>query len=305
MIQYQIHISATDPARAELMADVLGEILGDEGTVVWYEVEEGNVLSSDENENFGVASPDGLWAVDGFIFSDEPEELQAVLIEALTPLGATSVTVQPVEDRDWVSESLAGLKPVVAGRFVVHGSHDRGNLPFGKIPLEIEANQAFGTGHHPTTAGCLIALTDLMKKFRFGSVLDLGCGSGVLAMAYERLTHQFALASDIDPMAVEIAKGNLRANGAGHNVHVVAAAGFGHAHIRNRVYDLVFANILAGPLMMLAPEMAKHVVPSGRIILSGLLNTQARAVDGHYRAAGFRRERHIIIGDWSTLVLRR
>lgn len=313
MAQYQISLGATDLERAEHLAGVLESVLGEQASVTWFEVEEGAKLADATDAGFGVASPDGRWAVDGFIEADEPQLLATAVRDAFADLDVGPITVRPVEDKDWVGLSLAGLGPVVAGRFVVHGAHDRDRLPDDKLALEIEANQAFGSGHHPTTAGCLIALSEHLQHRRsshgvagvLDDVLDLGCGSGVLALAYAKATGLPALASDIDPTAVAIATGNIGHNGAGHLVKVMTATGFDHPLLQSSRYGLVFANILAGPLVGLAPEMAKRLVPGGTAILSGLLRTQEREVISAYRRAGFMRQRSIRLGDWVTLIMRR
>ncbi len=197
--------------------------------------------------------------MEGWFFADAAEEIEERVKDALGSDGfGAPVTVEPVPDVDWVALSLAGLKPVVGGRFVVHGAHDRDHLPAGLIPLEIEANQAFGTGHHPTTWGCLVALSRLLRTRRFDRVFDLGSGSGVLAIAVAKDTRRTVLASDIDPLAVEIALENAALNGVKGLFHCVTAPGFDHESIRGTVFDLVIANILAGPLKMLSPASRRR-----------------------------------------------
>ena len=203
-----------------------------------------------------------------------------------------------------VAQSLEGLSPVVAGRFVVHGAHDRDRIPKGLIGLQIEANQAFGTGHHPTTWGCLTALSRLLTVYRFDNVFDLGTGSGVLAIGIALATKRPVLASDIDPLAVEIALENAEINGAANLVTAVTAAGFAHPAIVGRKFDLIVANILADPLKMLSPQFRAHALPGAAVVLSGILKTQAESVLAAFRAQGFVRERHLVKDVWSTLVLR-
>jgi ribosomal protein L11 methyltransferase len=210
----------------------------------------------------------------------------------------------PLPDRDWVAHSLKGLSPVRGGRFVVHGAHDRGRIPPGALAIEIEAGQAFGTGHHETTRGCLIALSDIARRARPARVLDLGTGSGVLAIAAAMLWRVPVLATDIDPVAVRLARANARANGLGSCVEVVCAAGTGHRRIAaGAPYDLVVANILAGPLARLAPAIAAVLSRRSMVILSGLLESQARGVAAAYRGLGLAASGRRTSAGWTTLVL--
>ncbi|MBS1166570.1 MAG: prmA 2 [Proteobacteria bacterium] len=287
MRQYQLHIPATDAMGAETIADAIEAAFVEAGPVSWYET-------------------DGGWAVDGFFFADAPDEILATARTALEGIvDGQAVTVEPVpEDVDWVAQSLEGLSPVVAGRFVVHGAHDRDHIPKGLIGLQIEANQAFGTGHHPTTWGCLTALSRLLAVYRFENVFDLGTGSGVLAIGIALATKRPVLASDIDPLAVKIALENAEINGAANLVTAVTAAGFAHPAIVGRKFDLIVANILADPLKMLSPQFRVHAMQGAAVVLSGILRTQAESVLAAFRAQGFVRERHIVKDVWSTLVLR-
>lgn len=221
---------------------------------------------------------------------------------------AKALRFEPIAAKDWVGASLAGLKPVAAGRFVVHGAHDRGAVPSNRIGIEIEAALAFGTGHHGTTRGCLLALDRLCKSLGGGKaaprIFDLGTGSGVLAIAAARALRARVLASDIDPAAVRAARDNARHNRAGALVEVVRANGLATHVIRGAApFDLVFANILLGPLQRLAAPLTKLIAPGGRIVLSGLLTAQANAARSVYSA--LRLERRIALDGWTTLVLRR
>jgi ribosomal protein L11 methyltransferase len=221
---------------------------------------------------------------------------------------AKALRFEPIAAKDWVGASLAGLKPVAAGRFVVHGAHDRGAVPANRIGIEIEAALAFGTGHHGTTRGCLLVLDRLCKSLRGGKAaprsLDLGTGSGVLAIAAARALRARVLASDIDAVAVRAARDNARHNHAGGLVEVVRANGLGAPAIRGAApFDLVFANILLGPLQRFAAPLTKLVAPGGRIVLSGLLTAQANAARSAYGA--LRLERRIVLDGWTTLVLKR
>lgn len=220
-------------------------------------------------------------------------------------LGVPVATVVP--DENWVSLSQAALPPVEAGRFVVHGSHDRARVGFRLSALEVEAGEAFGTAHHATTQGCLIALDRLTRQRGFENVLDLGCGSGVLAIAAARaLPDARIIASDIDPIATNVARANARLNRVAARIKFATATGLDHPALRRGVpYDLVLANILAGPLIRLARELRPAMAPGGLAVLSGLLVTQAPQVIAAYRAAGFHLTNRQDIAGWSTLTLTR
>ncbi len=249
----------------------------------------------------------GGWAVEAWLEGEEAAEAEHRVRDVLGADGfGAPLTVDAVDpDMDWVALSLAGLKPVVAGRFVVHGAHDRERIPAGLIGLQVEANQAFGTGHHPTTWGCLVALGRLLAVHRFDSMFDLGTGSGVLALALAKATRRPVLASDIDPLSVEITRENAAVNGVAGLVSAVEAAGFDHPAIRGRLFQLVVANILADPLKRLARDVRRQTVPGARVVLSGILSAQAPSVLAAYRAQDFVRERVVAREGWSTLVLAR
>jgi ribosomal protein L11 methyltransferase len=207
-------------------------------------------------------------------------------------------------DKDWVAASLEGLAPVRAGRFTVHGSHDRNQVPANTIGIEIEAALAFGTGHHGTTRGCLLALDDLLKRKRPSRPLDIGTGTGVLAIAAARALHLRVLASDIDPVAIATTRNNVRFNKAGAYVQSFVARGTtARAMQANKPFDLVFANILMGPLVRLAAPMSRLLAPGATVILSGLLHAHANAALAAYRAQGLHLIRQIKLDEWTTLVL--
>jgi ribosomal protein L11 methyltransferase len=223
---------------------------------------------------------------------------------------ANALVFETIGATDWVQASLAGLTPVAAGRFIVHGAHDRGRVPPNRIGVEIEAALAFGTGHHGTTHGCLMALDRFAKRRPTGgrskpNVLDLGSGSGVLAIAAARSLRAPALASDNDALAVRAARANARRNRTGATVEVIRADGFTARRFRARApFDLIFANILLGPLKRMATPMARLLGGNGCVVLSGLLAAQASAALAAYRARGLVLEHRIQIEGWVTLVLR-
>ncbi len=244
------------------------------------------------------------WRIEAY-YAEPPDaaDLTATLVDALGG-PPPAIVVAPVPQENWVAISQAALPPVVIGRFVVHGSHDRGRVAHGPNAIEIEAGEAFGTAHHATTQGCLAAIDRIARRTRVHRMLDLGCGSGVLAIAAARTMPRVSIvASDIDPRSAEIARENVHLNGAADRVRVVCAAGLAHPALRGQRFDLVVANILAGPLIALKRDIANAVGPGGTLVLSGLLTTQARDVIANYRAVGLALQRHDVTAGWSTLTL--
>lgn len=231
----------------------------------------------------------------------------AEVIDAGADVRGGHIIVEPVPDENWVAVSQAGLPPVVAGRFLVHGSHDRAIGRLKRDAIEIDAGEAFGTAHHATTLGCLLAIDRLTRRGHFARVLDLGCGSGVLAIAAARVLPKAAIvASDFDPEAVRVARENVRKNGLAGRVAVFAALGLDHPALRRRApFDLVIANILAEPLISMAQRLAGVIPPRGVIVLSGILDSQAGAVLAAYTAVGFARVRKDWLNGWVTLTLQR
>jgi len=251
--------------------------------------------------------PDGRWDVTVH-FADAPDQdlVRELVGGAAGADVAGTLAFEVVEAKDWVKASLDDLVPVPAGRFMVHGSHDRTKVPANKLGIEIEAALAFGTGHHGTTRGCLLLLAQVLKSRSPLRVLDLGTGTGVLAIAAAKAGHRQVLASDIDAPSVAVARENARLNGVGPLVHVIRATGFAAPDFaRQGPFDLVLANILANPLRMLAAPMQKHLAAGAQVILSGLLTPQARGVIAAYRARGLVPVRHLRIEGWSSLLLQK
>ncbi len=235
-----------------------------------------------------------------------PAAVAAALASAAeeTGLEPPQFSIEALPALDWVAESQKGLPPLRAGRFFVFASHSAGARPPSAIAIRIEAGQAFGTGHHESTRGCLLALEALARRGRPTVSLDLGCGTGILAIAMAKLWRASVLASDIDPLAVAITKENARLNGVGPFVRAVESDGAGRRSLLSRgPYDVIAANILAGPLSDMAGDLTRVLAPGGSLILSGLLRSQERAVLAPYRARNMRLTRRLGLGDWVTLLL--
>ena len=280
----------TDAATAKKIGDVLAES-----------------FDAEEVANSAFEEPDGRWSL-AIHFRDRPDEaaLRALIAMAAGAATAQALAFETLAPTDWVRKSLEGLKPVDAGRFMVHGAHDRARVRANRIGIEIEAALAFGTGHHGTTRGCLLALDRIVKGRRPRAILDIGTGTGVLAIAAAKALRRPVLASDIDARSVTIARENARLNRAGAYIETVHQAGIGARRFRQRApFDLIFANILLEPLKALATPMARLVAPRGRVVLSGLLLAQAAPALASYRARGFVLSRRIRLEGWMTLVLRR
>lgn len=248
------------------------------------------------------------WRV-GVYFEETPDAADlatlAKILAAVAP-EAPGFALETLPDVDWVAKSLEGLAPVRAGRFVIHGRHDRHRVTPADLAIEIEANLAFGTGHHGTTAGCLLAIDRLAKERPIRRALDIGTGSGILAIAIARREPSATIvASDIDPVAVAVARANMRLNGVGGRIATAVGAGLALPAIQRAApYDLIVANILAGPLVALAPAIRRALVPGGTVVLSGLLTTQKRRLSAAYRGLRLKRAGEISIGEWTTLILR-
>ncbi|WP_312528607.1 50S ribosomal protein L11 methyltransferase [Paracoccus sp. (in: a-proteobacteria)] len=253
---------------------------------------------------FEIEDGSDRWEI-GLYFTEEPDEI-ALMLLALAH-DAEPFVLSEVPDVDWVAHVKRELTPVEAGRFFVYGSHDAESVPEDAEALLIEAAMAFGTGHHNTTKGCLLALDRLVNEGKtFERIADIGAGTAVLAMAAARVFPVVVAAGDIDPVAVDTAKANVIANGLAGRVECVEAVGFDHPLLEGAApYDLVFANILKQPLIDLAPDMARYIAPGGKAILSGILTTQAPEVIAAYESCHFTLDRRDDLAEWSVLVLTR
>ncbi|MEJ8574272.1 50S ribosomal protein L11 methyltransferase [Microbaculum marinum] len=285
---YRVRIQADDEAEADAISDALGYALFPETSAV------------------GMIETDKGWFAEAF-YTDEPEEaaIRAILERATgRPAANRRIVCEALADRNWVKDSLEALPPVFAGRFAVFGHHDKARIPANAIPIEIEAGQAFGTGHHGTTLGCLTALDRLSRRGRFTRPLDVGCGTGVLAIAAAKLLRVPVAATDIDPIAVALTRENAAKNGVAALVRAVTADGVGAQAVKSGApYDLVLANILAKPLVALAPAIRPLMARGTVVILSGLLTTQRREVEAAWRARGCVPMFRIVLDGWATLVL--
>ncbi|MER9922336.1 50S ribosomal protein L11 methyltransferase [Mesorhizobium sp. M0048] len=290
MTQTRLYFTA-GKIEADRIFAALGAAFDEEGLPV-------AVLEVDEDRDIHEVS---LYA------DDDVDAVEARLRDILAGLSLSKlIEREALPDIDWVARSLEGLKPVRAGRFFVHGAHDRRKRHSGELAIEIEAGLAFGTGHHGTTAGCLEMLEQVIQREHPRNALDLGTGSAVLAIAVAKLAHVPVLATDIDPVAVKVAAANARLNHVKGLIETVAAPGFHHPIFAARApFDLIVANILARPLMRLAPQMAGHIALGGSIVLSGILERQRDAVIAAYVRQKFRHVRTLHREGWVTIHLKR
>lgn len=291
---------------ADIFADALEATIWPEALAIsTLEAEHGSGPLVQTASDWNEVEAHGIWRIEA-LYADEPEEkiIRGLISHAEKESGVTAedFRIELLPDEDWVSRSLEGLEPVRAGRFFVYGGHDTDKVPAGAIPLLVEAGQAFGTGHHETTSGCLEYISEIVKPGMPINALDIGTGTGVLAIAIAKLARVNVLASDIDPVAVRITKENAKANGVSSFVTAVTAKGFGHTSLAARApYDLIVANILARPLVSLAPAFRTHLKPGGILILSGTLRTQENMVANAIRMQGMRLVSRKPMGDWVTL----
>ena len=253
---------------------------------------------------FELEDGSGLWEV-GAYFSEKPDDISLALLAAV--FQAEEFKISELPQIDWVSKVQRSLKPVVAGRFFVYGSHDSDKVPPDCEPLLIEASMAFGTGHHGTTKGCLLALEQLITDgFKAKNVIDVGCGTAVLAMAAARIFSANVIASHIDSVAHSVAKMNILANGLDRNIQCFEASGFAHEQIKTKnPFDLIFANILLAPLLAIATDISKYSLSGGYVVLSGILSEQAELVVNKYTGVGFSLSNQIEIGEWVTIIFRK
>jgi len=258
-------------------------------------------------EHQASATEPHIWRIEAYY--DEMPDAAALTATLRDILGVTipEAQVASVPALNWVALSQAALPPVVAGRFTIHGSHDTARVPRGPFSILIDAGEAFGTAHHATTYGCLLAIDKLTRSGRFENVLDLGCGSGVLAIAIARTNPQARIiATDLDEQSVKVAAENMQLNGVGHRITALCANGLDAAELRRASpFDLIIANILAGPLVELSGAVSRALAAGGVLLLSGLLTHQAPAVIAAYGAKGLSLASHARINGWSTLVLQK
>jgi ribosomal protein L11 methyltransferase len=290
--EIRLYVSTTEK-KAEQILDILSFCFGEEDFAV-------GTTEIDEKKD--------IWEASVYMMAEDEADVHARISEALSEEFPDAVIEREViPDIDWIAKSLEGLKPVRAGRFLVHGSHDRDKVRSGDIAIEIDAGQAFGTGHHGTTAGCLETIERVLNAENPKNALDLGTGSGVLAIAVRKLRPMIpVLATDIDPIAVRVARENVRRNGIANGIALETAPGFhSPAFDRYGPFDLIIANILARPLIKMAPQLVNHLSPGGSVILSGILAEQRWKVISAYSGAGLAHVRTIWRNGWVTIHLRK
>jgi len=287
--EIRLFVSTTELI-AEQVMDALSDLFGEEDyAIATQEIDEAK----------------GIWEASIYGTAEQEPEIAARFGQLVAESFASlKVNREILPEIDWIAKSLEGLKPVRAGRFLVHGSHDRDKVRINDIGILIEAGQAFGTGHHGTTAGCLGMIGDVLKSRRVRNALDLGTGSGVLAIATRLMSKIPVVATDIDPVATRVATENARINDVGSGIHLATAPGFHHAIFREHgPFDLIIANILARPLMKLAPELVHHLSDRGTVILSGILAEQRWKVIAAYNGAGLEHRRTTWMNGWVTIEL--
>ncbi len=290
MAEIRLYVTSTEKGATEIL-DILSEVFGEEDFAI-------ATTEVDEKKD--------IWEASVYLMADEEDEVRERIAGGIRHAFPKSVIEREViPDIDWIAKSLEGLKPVRAGRFIVHGSHDRDKVKINDIAIEIDAGQAFGTGHHGTTAGCLEVIEEVMRARTVRNALDLGTGSGVLAIAVRKLKPVPVLATDIDPIAVRVAKENVRRNGIATGLRLETAPGFHSKSFREEgPFDLIIANILARPLIKMAPQLVTHLAPGGSVILSGILAAQRWKVLSAYNGAKLRHVRTIWRNGWVTIHLK-
>ncbi|MBB3590262.1 ribosomal protein L11 methyltransferase [Rhizobium sp. BK529] len=291
MSEIRLYVSTTEK-QAEEILDLLSEVFGEEDFAI------GTTEIDEKND---------VWEASVYMMAEDEVDVRSRVAAALKQTFPDAVLSREViPDVDWVVKSLEGLKPVRAGRFLVHGSHDRDKVRIGDIAIEIDAGQAFGTGHHGTTAGCLEVIDRVLRARTVRNALDLGTGSGVLAIAVRKLRNIPILATDIDPIAIRVAAENVRRNGIATGIATVTAPGFhSTAFSEHGPFDLIIANILARPLIKMAPQLVTNLAPGGSVILSGILAAQRWKVLAAYNGAKLRHVRTIWRNGWVTIHLDR
>jgi ribosomal protein L11 methyltransferase len=289
--EIRLYVSTTEK-QAEQVLDLLSEVFGEEDFAI-------ATTEIDEKKD--------IWEASVYMMREDEDEVRQRVGEALAAAyPELSIEREVIPDVDWVAKSLEGLKPVRAGRFLVHGSHDREKVRSGDIGIEIDAGQAFGTGHHGTTAGCLEVIDSVMRSRTIRNALDLGTGSGVLAIAVRKLKNIPVLATDIDPIATRVAAENVRTNGIANGIVTKTAPGFhSTAFSEYGPFDLIIANILARPLIRMAPKLTDNLAAGGTVILSGILASQRWKVLSAYNGQKLRHVRTIWRNGWVTIHLDR
>ncbi|WP_117192520.1 50S ribosomal protein L11 methyltransferase [Rhizobium terrae] len=289
MSEIRLYVTSTEKGAAEIL-DIFSEIFGEEDFAI-------ATTEVDERRD--------IWEASVYMMAEDEEAVRERIVAGLSrAFPDLPIRKEVIPDVDWIARSLEGLKPVRAGRFLVHGSHDRDKARINDLSIEIEAGQAFGTGHHGTTAGCLEMIGKVMRARPVRNALDLGTGSGVLAIAARKLGNIPVLATDIDPVAVRVARENVRSNGIATGIRLETAPGFhSPAFDREGPFDLIIANILARPLIRMAPQLAAHLAPGGSVILSGILAEQRWKVLAAYSSVRLSHIRTIWRNGWVTIHL--
>lgn len=291
MSEIRLYVSTTEVQSGEVL-DLLSEVFGEEDIAI---------------ANTEVDEKRDIWETSVYLYANDEDDVRARVTEALaSAFPNLTVEREIIPDLDWIAKSLEGLTPVRAGRFLVHGSHDRDKVRINDLAIEIEAGQAFGTGHHGTTACCLEMIEQVLRSRTIRNALDLGTGSGVLAIAVAKMRPVPVLATDIDPIAIRVAKENAKLNGIVSGMSLETAPGFhSDAFRKHGPFDLIIANILARPLIKMAPQLVTHLAPGGTVILSGILASQRWKVLSAYNGMKLSHVRTLWRNGWVTIHLRK